>query len=95
MSESSPIDGIVPWVLAGIASMIATLASAVTYLARKIVTDNANEIAELKSRSEKCEEDRSCLFAKHAVLEQKVEHLQSKLASIDQNGTKYSHEVNK
>ena len=87
----NPSDGLVPWVLAGVASMIATLTSAVTFLARKIAHDNAVEIKELKDRSSACEKDRSELFAKHAVLEHEVNSLKTKLCSIDVNGTKYSH----
>jgi hypothetical protein len=91
MSADSPIDGFVPWVLAGIASMIATLASAVAALTKTRFTEYSNEIAALKTRSDECEKDRTVLFAKHAVLEEKIDHLQSKLSSIDKNGTSYSH----
>jgi septal ring factor EnvC (AmiA/AmiB activator) len=90
MSDSSSVDGFVPWVLAGIASMIATLASAVAALTKTRFAEYSKEITELKTRSDACEKDRSELFAKTARLEEKVEHLQSKLSMIDANGTRHS-----
>ena len=89
--SDSPTDGFVPWVLAGIASMVAALTSGITYLARKIANDYAADIKELKERSNACEKDRSDLFAKHSVLEFEVNTLKYKLLQIDANGTEYSH----
>lgn len=91
MSDASSVDGFIPWVLAGIASMIATLASAVAALTKTRFAEYSKEITELKTRSDACEKDRTELFAKTARLEEKVENLQSKLSMIDANGTKFSH----
>ena len=86
-----PGDGLVPWVITGLLSMLAAAGSIITYLARKIANDNSIEIKELKERSTACEKDRSELLAKHSVLEHEVNTLKTKLCSIDANGTKYSH----
>ncbi len=59
---------------------------------------HAKAIAELKAahevaqaKSDKCEEDRSQLFARCEVLEVKLAHVEQKVSKMDLDGTQYSH----
>ncbi len=90
--------GLTGWVMASVATIIASLASAVAFLFKLRENENAKNIQELKSdlqssakRSEQCEQDRAELYTKCAVLEAKMETLESKVSKIDVTGTKYSH----
>jgi septal ring factor EnvC (AmiA/AmiB activator) len=90
--------GLTGWVMASVATIIASLASAVAFLFKLRENENAKNIQELKSdlqasseRSKQCEQDRAELYTKCAVLEAKMETLESKVSKIDVTGTKYSH----
>ena len=90
--------GLTGWVMASVATIIASLASAVAFLFRLRENENAKNIQELKSdlqasseRSKQCEQDRAELYTKCAVLEAKMETLETKVANIDVTGTKFSH----
>ena len=92
--DQSSITG---WVLAGLGGIVSTLAATVAFLFKLRENENSRNIAELKTelqestkRSAKCEEDRIELYTKCAVLENKIDHLESKIAKIDTDGTKYS-----
>lgn len=95
--DQSSITG---WVLAGLGGIVSTLAATVAFLFKLRENENSKNIAELKAeltesskRSAKCEEDRSILYTKCAVLESKIETLESKVSKIDVDGTKYSHRM--
>lgn len=99
MSEATD-NGFVTWVIAGIAAILGVLTSTVAYLFKVSENANAQAIKELKdsnahleTRSTACEKDRNELFAKCAVLEEKVSHLDTKLKSIDKEGTQFSHQL--
>lgn len=92
-------------VWAGVATVIAALSSALTYLFKLRENENSKRIDELKtevrdirSQADKCEDDRSHLFAKCQVFEVKVDTLEKSLKSLgvdvnkmDVDGAKYSH----
>lgn len=75
MSDES--NGMTGWVLAAIASVAATLTSAIAFLYKKLDANNAKTIAALETRcdildkrNDKCEEDRLLLHktvSKHEV----------------------------
>ncbi len=90
------------WVLAGVATVIATLAGAVATLFKIRENENAKAIADLKAsheltkqKSDKCEEDRNKLFTRCEVLEVKLQTVEEKLARMDVDGTQYSHRGDK
>ncbi len=89
--------------------MIAALSSALTYIFKLRENENSKRIDELKtevkdirSQADKCEDDRSELFAKCQLFEYKVNTLEKSLKSLgvdvekmDVDGTKYSHRNDK
>jgi hypothetical protein len=97
------------WVLTGVAAVIAALSSALTYIFKLRENENSKRIDELKtevkdirSQADKCEDDRSELFAKCQLFEYKVNTLEKSLKSLgvdvekmDVDGTKYSHRNDK
>ncbi len=105
-------DSATPWYIAIGSTIITALSSALTYLFKLRENENSKRIDELKSESsslkqevkdiraqaDKCEDDRSKLFAQCQVFEYKVDTLEKSLKSlgvdvqkIDVDGTKYSH----
>lgn len=98
MSGDGSDSGLIPWVLAGVGAIMSTLLTGVVALFRMRENENAKAIAELKeshavvtAKADKCEEDRSKLFARCEVLEVKLKHVEDKLAKIDLEGTQFSH----
>ncbi len=98
-------DSATPWYIAIGSTIITALSSALTYLFKLRENENSKRIDELKtevkdirSQADKCEDDRSKLFAQCQVFEYKVDTLEKSLKSlgvdvkkIDVDGTKYSH----
>ncbi len=87
------------WVTAGIATILATLSSAVAFLFKLRENENAKRLEELKSdvetinaKADKCETEREELKVECAVMRSKIETLEIKLERINVNGTQYSHE---
>lgn len=94
-----------PWYWTGVLAVITALSSALTFLFKLRENENGKRIDELKgevkdlrSQADKCEDDRSQLFAKCQVFEYKVDTLEKSLKSlgvdvqkIDVDGTKFSH----
>jgi hypothetical protein len=96
MSDSH--NEIVPWVLAGVGTVVGALSTALVYVFRKSEFDNAEAIKELKEsnrivsdKADKCEEDRHLLFAQCEVFKTKMETLESRVQRIDKTGTQYQH----
>jgi septal ring factor EnvC (AmiA/AmiB activator) len=94
-SEENSLTG---WMLAGIASVIATLTSTVAWLFKLRENENAKRLSELKSdvetinaKADKCEVEREGLKVECAVMRSKIETLEVKLERINVNGTDYSH----
>jgi chromosome segregation ATPase len=86
------------WMLAGIATVIATLSSTVAWLFKLRENENAKRLSELKSdvetinaKADKCEVEREGLKVECAVMRSKIETLEVKLERINVNGTDYSH----
>jgi septal ring factor EnvC (AmiA/AmiB activator) len=96
MSESQNV--FTGWVTAGIATILATLSSAIAFLFKLRENENAKRLAELKSdvetinaKADKCEVEREGLRVECAVMRSKIETLEVKLERIDANGTEFSH----
>ena len=94
-NASTEISG---WFTAGIATVVATLSSVVAFLFKLRENENAKRIEDLKSevstisvKADKCEEERAELKAECATMRGKLEVLETKLAFIDVNGTRFSH----
>jgi hypothetical protein len=90
------------WMLAGIASVIATLTSTVAWLFKLRENENAkhieglkNEVATISAKADKCEVERGDLKTECALMRGKIDVLETKLAFIDVNGTKYAHKDDK
>ena len=90
------------WMLAGIATVIAALSSAVAGLFKLRENENAkhieglkNEVATISAKADKCEVERGDLKTECALMRGKIEVLETKLAFIDVNGTKYAHKDDK
>lgn len=88
------------WFTAGIATVVATLSSVVAFLFKLRENENAKRIEDLKTevqtisvKADKCEEERTELKTECAIMRGKLEVLETKLAFIDVNGTKYSHKL--
>jgi hypothetical protein len=84
--------------LAGIATVIATLSSTVAWLFKLRENENAKRLSELTSevatigvKADKCEEERGELKIQCAIMHGKVSVLETRLSYIDVNGTKFSH----
>jgi predicted nuclease with TOPRIM domain len=94
MSDEQTTFFSVVW--AGVATVIAALSSALTYLFRLRENENSRNIAEIKEQNKKlevqveairekadqCEDDRSTLFSECSVLKFEVVSLKTKLASL-------------
>jgi septal ring factor EnvC (AmiA/AmiB activator) len=94
-NEQSILSG---WVTAGIATILATLSSAIAFLFKLRENENAKRLSELKSdvetinaKADKCEVEREGLKVECAVMRSKIETLEVKLERINVNGTDYSH----
>jgi len=84
MHEENGLPGITGWVLAGIATIIATLSGIVQMFYRTQIADYKANIlalekttAALTVRADKCEDEREELRVRYAVLEQRVSELES------------------
>mgnify|MGYP000019259117 CR=1 FL=1 len=82
---------IVPWVLAGIVSIVGALTTALVYVVKKIESDNATSIKKLELENEsfkaeltECKEDRAKIFTE-------LELLKDRIVRMDKDGTKFSH----
>lgn len=78
--------GITGWVLAGVGTVVTTLASLVAMFYRQQITDYKNaeadlkvEILELKKRADSCEDDREQLRINQARLEVRVATLEREI----------------
>jgi len=85
---------LLPWLLAGVMSVIGALSSAVVYIFKRREWENTEALKELKvevaaqrESTQKCEDERNTLFSKCAVFESQLSYLVKKVASIDKNGT--------
>jgi hypothetical protein len=88
--DSASDNGLLGWVLAGVASMIATLSSLLVAGARAVIGDYREQIKELKAHADDCEQKHFDLNGKYSALEQQVCHLKDRVASMDSKGTKYA-----
>ena len=86
------------WMLAGVATVIATLSSTVAWLFKlrenenaKHLSNLAEEVAVISGKADKCEEERGQLKVECAIMKGKLSVLETKLAFIDVNGTKFAH----
>jgi hypothetical protein len=78
------------WVLAGIATVIGTLASVIGLQYKKNESLNAQEIlrnkeeiSELKVKAENCEKDRLTLSVECATIRSRAEHLETRLHDLE------------
>ena len=90
------------WMLAGIATIIATLSSTVAWLFKLRENENAKRITDLTDhvdiisiKADKCEEERGELKIQCAIMQGKMSVLETRLSFIDVNGTKFSHNTAK
>lgn len=97
---SNDANALSGWVTAGLATILATLSSAVAFLFKLRENENAKRIEDLKTevqtigaKSDKCEEERGELKTACAIMKGELEVLKTKLAFIDVNGTKFSHKL--
>jgi len=72
MDESNNYMG---WVLGSVATVVATLAAAVTTLWNRSEAKNAKAIEILERAVEKCEKEREALIVRVGRLEERLEHL--------------------
>lgn len=87
----APSDfSLLSWLLAGVATVIGTLASVIGLqykrnesLNAQECKRNAQEIAELKVRAESCEKDRLGLSIECATIRSRAEHLESRLHDLE------------
>jgi uncharacterized protein YlxW (UPF0749 family) len=79
MSEKTIMqtDDWLGWILGGIVSVIAALATAVTTLWSRSEVRNAEAIKELEKQVAECEKDRRALFGRVERLEEKVSHFET------------------
>lgn len=89
MDEEVEITG---WFLAGIATIMASLSSAVAWLYKsqiqKFIDTEAelkNRVLVLETRADTCEQDRNELRVEHAKLEAKCEALERQIQEIKNN----------
>lgn len=101
---TSETNGFTGWVLAGIGAVVSTLLTGVVTLFRMRESENTAAIAKLEQsltevsdKADKCEEDRHLLFTSCEVLKIKLDLLEKRISSIDNNGTDYArkHEGNR
>ena len=92
-------SAITGWFTAGIATVVASLSSVIAFLFKLRENENTRRITELKEevqtisvKADKCEEERGTLRTECAMMRGKIETLETKLAFIDVNGTKFSHQ---
>lgn len=71
------------------AKMIAELKSE----SSKAITELKQEVAVTRAASEKCEQDRHELFTACELNKFEIKMLKEQIASIDKDGTKYSHSM--
>jgi hypothetical protein len=100
--SGNALDGFQGWVAAGIATIIASLSSVVAWLFRlrenenaKHITSLTEEVATINGKADKCEEERGELKIECAIMKGKIQVLETKLAFIDVNGTKFAHQDEK
>ena len=86
------------WMLAGIATVIATLSSTVAWLFKlrenenaKRLSDLTDEVASISVKADKCETERGELKIECAIMKGKLSVLETKLSFMDVHGTKFSH----
>jgi len=98
---------LLPWLLAGVMSVIGTLSTALVYIFKRKEWENTETLKELKvevavqkieitaqrKSTEKCEEERNSLFSKCAVFENQLEWLTKKIAFIDKTGTQHNKDL--
>lgn len=89
MAVDEPSNSLITWVLGGISAVLATLATTIGYLYRKVESDNANQIKELKlqveanrEKADNCHEDRLELHSKCAALDSKVCYLEQTIVDL-------------
>lgn len=89
---------IIPWVLATLGALGTAAGTTIAYLFRKNEYDNAQAITRLEGanniltiKSDKCEADRTVLFAKCERNAERIEWLERRLQQIDAAAPK-SHE---
>lgn len=99
---ASEDETIIPWVLAGVGTIVSALLTGVVALFRlrevenakretenaKVLDEHKTKIAHLELKSDKCEEDRSKLFAQCEVNTFEIKSLKERISLIDANGTK-------
>lgn len=73
------------------AKMIAELKSE----SSKAITELKQEVAVTRAASEKCEQDRHELFTACELNKFEIKMLKEQIATIDKDGTKYSHSLEK
>lgn len=90
------------WMLAGVATVIATLSSTVAWLFKLRENENAkhlsnltDEVATISAKADKCEQERGELKIECAVMKGKLSVLETKLAYIDVHGTKFANKDEK
>ena len=76
-------NGITGWILAGVATVVSTLAGIVAMFYRTQISDYKSnesglrlEIGELRKRADTCEEDREQLRIKVAVMENRLDKVE-------------------
>jgi len=101
---SSEANGLTGWVLAGIGAIVSTLLTGVVTLFRMRESENTaaiakleKSLAEVSDKADKCEEDRHLLFTSCEVMKIKLDVLEKRICSIDNNGTDFArkHEGNR
>lgn len=90
--DSASDNGLLGWVLAGVASIIASLSSLIVMGARQVLGDYRDQIKVLTAHAEDCEQKHFDLNGKFAALTEQVSHLKSQVCNIDNKGTKYAHD---
>lgn len=85
-SEQQSFTG---WVLAGVASIIATLSSTLGAFAYKVIGDYREEIKELKQHAKECESKHFELNGKYSAIERELCYLRNEVKQIDKNGTEF------
>lgn len=92
MAVEEPANSLLTWILGGISAVLATLATTIGYLYRKVESDNASQIQDLRKqvesnreKADNCHEDRLELHAKCASLDSKVCYLEQTIVDLQKN----------
>lgn len=101
---TSETNGLTGWVLAGVGAVVSTLLTGIVTLFRMRESENAQAITKLEqnlntinNKADKCEEDRHALFTSCELMRFKIDVLEKRVSSIDNNGTDFArkHEGNR